>query len=111
MNTRIIICFITFAFALGILTTSKILSRQLVNRYKRPSYKLFELYENKSNDTECRNRTVYEFPKDIMTDKDYKLGAFGVIVHVLILVYLLAAIAIVCDEYFVHSLNRISKGI
>jgi hypothetical protein len=101
---------------------SKILSRKLVSSYKQQSIKTHQRSEdmlftfknndpNKSNETECRNRTVYEFPKDAMTDSDYKLDAFGIIVHVLITAYLLSAIAIVCDEYFVHSLNRISKGI
>lgn len=120
MNTRKIICFVTFAAAIGILTMSKILSRKLVSSYKQSSINrqrsddmLFTFKNNdpnKSNETECRNRTVYEFPKDAMTDSDYKLDAFGIIVHVLITAYLLSAIAIVCDEYFVHSLNRISKG-
>ena len=118
MNTRIIICFVTFAAALGILTTSKILSRKLVSSYKNPSESLqrseviFENNDtNNSNETtECRNRTIYEFPKDAMTDSDYKLNALGIIVHILIIAYLLCAIAIVCDEYFVHSLHRIAHG-
>lgn len=120
MNTRKIICFVTFAAAIGILTTSKILSRKLISSYKQPSTNTQRTEDmlstfknndpNKSNETECRNRTVYEFPKDAMTDSNYKLDAFGIIVHVLIIAYLLSAIAIVCDEYFVHSLNRISKG-
>ena len=35
----------------------------------------------------------------------------GIIIHCLITIYLFAAIAIVCDEYFVMSLNRIIRGI
>lgn len=43
-----------------------------------------------------------------MSLKDTQDG--GVFVHILIALYLFAALAIVCDDYFVPSLERICEG-
>ncbi len=107
MYTRRIICCLVFLAAIGVLTTSKLLSRQLVNNYKRPSADA-RLSRSDPNETECRNRTIDEFPADFLTLEQKRHG--GVIIHILITVYLFCAVAIVCDEYFVHALNRIAKG-
>ena len=112
MYSRRVICFLALAAGVVVLTTSKLLSRQLVNNYKRQTSTvevdiLFKI-NNRDNGTECRNRTIDEFPPDFFTLEQKRHG--GVIIHILITIYLFAAVAIVCDEYFVHSLNRISKG-
>lgn len=61
-----------------------------------------------SNSSECRNRTIDEFPADFLTLKQKRDG--GVIIHVVLTIYLFAALAVVCDDYFVESLNLIAKG-
>lgn len=117
MNTRKLICFVTLAAGLAILTTSKILSRKLVNNYKRPLVLqqdgeadfYYQIKSSDNNGTECRNRTIDEFPPDFLTLKQKQHG--GVIIHILITIYVFCAVSIVCDEYFVHSLNRIAKGL
>ncbi|KAJ8348180.1 hypothetical protein SKAU_G00267690 [Synaphobranchus kaupii] len=49
------------------------------------------------------------FPEDIFTKEQRKRGA--VLLHVLCAVYMFYALAIVCDEYFVPSLEKISKNL
>lgn len=120
MNSRRLICFVTLLAGVAILTTSKLLSRKLVNNYKKaPHYivigsetsgvQRLAAESNSSNHTDCRNRTIDEFPGDFLTLEQKRDG--GVIIHILITAYLFCAVAIVCDEYFVQSLNRISKGL
>jgi hypothetical protein len=49
-----------------------------------------------------------EFPKvGIFTDEELKSGAF--LIHLMASLYLFAALAIVCDDYFVPALERISE--
>lgn len=118
MNTRKIICGLALVLATVILGTSKYLSRKMINNYKRSTNVNVQIspyylqsndeYQNKSNHTECRNRTIDEFPPDFLSLEQKRHG--GVIIHIFIMVYLFCAVAIVCDEYFVHSLNRIANG-
>ena len=56
----------------------------------------------------CTPRAIDEFPPDFMTEKQRKNG--GVVVHILISLYIFASLAIVCDDYFVASLEKISAG-
>jgi hypothetical protein len=113
MNTRKILCGLALVLATVILGTSKYLSRKMLNNYKRSTnlnvqMSPYYLQSNHSNNTECRNRTIDEFPPDFLSLEQKRHG--GVIIHIFIMVYLFCAVAIVCDEYFVHSLNRISNG-
>lgn len=102
LSKQKIICVICLTASCIIMATSKHLSRKLLDFSKN-------IYKSDINDTECRNRTVDEFPSDFMTMEQRKNG--GIIVHILLTMYLFCAIAIVCDEYFVQSLNRISKDL
>ena len=96
------ICFLSLLISCSIIATSKYFSRKLINDTHARFLK-------SDNQTECRNRTIDEFPDDFMSEEQRKNG--GIVVHVLITIYLFAAVAIVCDEYFVQSLNRISKDL
>lgn len=49
-----------------------------------------------------------EFPKfGLFTDEELKSGAF--LIHLLTALYMFAALAVVCDDYFVPALERISE--
>lgn len=49
-----------------------------------------------------------EFPKfGLFTDEELKSGAF--LIHLLAALYMFAALAVVCDDYFVPALERISE--
>uniref|UniRef100_A0A7M4EW13 Solute carrier family 24 member 3 n=1 Tax=Crocodylus porosus TaxID=8502 RepID=A0A7M4EW13_CROPO len=50
---------------------------------------------------------LHEFPSDIFTNEDRKHGA--VVLHVLCAVYMFYALAIVCDDFFVPSLEKICE--
>ncbi|XP_029029445.1 sodium/potassium/calcium exchanger 3 [Betta splendens] len=52
---------------------------------------------------------IHEFPEDIFTKEQRKKGA--VLLHVLCAIYMFYALAIVCDDYFVPSLEKISENL
>ncbi|KAL6486682.1 hypothetical protein MHYP_G00060740 [Metynnis hypsauchen] len=62
------------------------------------------------NDTEEKNCTepaIHEFPDDFFTNAERKSG--GVLFHILAALYMFLALAIVCDDYFVTSLEKICE--
>ncbi|XP_062856583.1 sodium/potassium/calcium exchanger 3 isoform X2 [Trichomycterus rosablanca] len=62
------------------------------------------------NQTSSEPRTaINEFPEDVFTKEQRRHGAL--LLHVLCAVYMFYALAIVCDVYFVPSLEKISKNL
>ncbi|KAG9283125.1 sodium/potassium/calcium exchanger 4 isoform X1 [Astyanax mexicanus] len=62
------------------------------------------------NDTERKNCTepaIHEFPDDYFTNAERKSGA--VLLHILAALYMFLALAIVCDDYFVTSLEKLCE--
>ncbi|XP_051510279.1 sodium/potassium/calcium exchanger 4-like isoform X1 [Myxocyprinus asiaticus] len=62
------------------------------------------------NETEVKNCTepaIHEFPDDIFTNVERKSGA--VLLHIIATLYMFLALAIVCDDYFVMSLEKICE--
>ncbi|XP_061628131.1 sodium/potassium/calcium exchanger 3-like isoform X1 [Phyllopteryx taeniolatus] len=55
----------------------------------------------------CTSPALHEFPTDLFTNKERTEGA--VALHVLCTIYLFCALALVCDDYFVPSLEKICK--
>lgn len=51
----------------------------------------------------------FQFPRPNMSQKTRQHG--GIIVHIIVAIYMFIGLAIVCDEYFVASLDRICEGI
>uniref|UniRef100_A0A669E9E4 Sodium/potassium/calcium exchanger 3 n=1 Tax=Oreochromis niloticus TaxID=8128 RepID=A0A669E9E4_ORENI len=51
--------------------------------------------------------SIHEFPRDYFTNKQRVEGAVGL--HVLCAVYMFYALALVCDDYFVPSLEKICE--
>ncbi|XP_037808906.1 sodium/potassium/calcium exchanger Nckx30C-like isoform X2 [Lucilia sericata] len=65
-------------------------------------------YEKYDNDTHYENATVIKtplFPKDLFTKEQLENGA--VVCHIIGVIYMFVALAIVCDEFFVPSLDVI----
>ncbi|OXB74327.1 UNVERIFIED_CONTAM: hypothetical protein H355_006856 [Colinus virginianus] len=52
-------------------------------------------------------KALHEFPNDIFTNEDRRHGA--VILHVICAMYMFYALAIVCDDFFVPSLEKICE--
>uniref|UniRef100_A0A8C6SWD7 Sodium/calcium exchanger membrane region domain-containing protein n=1 Tax=Neogobius melanostomus TaxID=47308 RepID=A0A8C6SWD7_9GOBI len=52
---------------------------------------------------------IHEFPEDIFTKEQRKNGA--VCLHALCAIYMFYALAIVCDDFFVPSLEKISENL
>ncbi|XP_067885011.1 sodium/potassium/calcium exchanger 2-like [Heterodontus francisci] len=62
-------------------------------------------YEVRAAATSVNNETVGEYPRDIFTLAERRKGA--IIFHILGMIYMFIALAIVCDEFFVPSLTVI----
>ncbi|XP_028131192.1 probable sodium/potassium/calcium exchanger CG1090 [Diabrotica virgifera virgifera] len=61
-----------------------------------------------SNDTDdCTPPAIKQFPHPIMSPGARRHG--GLIIHIIVAVYMFLGLAIVCDEYFVASLDRICE--
>ncbi|KAK8748010.1 hypothetical protein OTU49_016269 [Cherax quadricarinatus] len=57
----------------------------------------------------CTLPAIEQFPRGFMSPSARKSG--GLIVHIIITIYMFVGIAIVCDEYFVPSLEMICDGL
>uniref|UniRef100_A0A672HAP0 Sodium/potassium/calcium exchanger 3-like n=1 Tax=Salarias fasciatus TaxID=181472 RepID=A0A672HAP0_SALFA len=55
----------------------------------------------------CTEPAIHEFPRDYFTEQERIEGAVGL--HVLCAVYMFYALALVCDDYFVPSLEKICE--
>uniref|UniRef100_A0A3B5MFI4 Sodium/calcium exchanger membrane region domain-containing protein n=1 Tax=Xiphophorus couchianus TaxID=32473 RepID=A0A3B5MFI4_9TELE len=55
----------------------------------------------------CVIAAIHEFPRDYFTNQERTEGAVGL--HVLCAVYMFYALALVCDDYFVPSLEKICE--
>ncbi|XP_061132494.1 sodium/potassium/calcium exchanger 3-like isoform X1 [Syngnathus typhle] len=63
---------------------------------------------NQSSDSFSKS-AISEFPEDIFTLEQRRQGA--VVLHVLCAIYMFHALAIVCDVYFVPSLEKVSENL
>ncbi|XP_029703407.1 sodium/potassium/calcium exchanger 3-like [Takifugu rubripes] len=78
-----------------------------------PEFSLFKREigkEKEDNQTGSSSRSgVGDFPKDVFTLEQKRHGA--VLLHVLCAIYMFLALAIVCDVYFVPSLEKLSENL
>uniref|UniRef100_A0A8C1K1D7 Solute carrier family 24 member 4b n=1 Tax=Cyprinus carpio TaxID=7962 RepID=A0A8C1K1D7_CYPCA len=63
--------------------------------------------DNVSKEKNCTEPAIHEFPDDIFTNAERKSG--GVLLHIIAALYMFLALAIVCDDYFVTSLEKICE--
>lgn len=59
------------------------------------------------NETECVLPQSSEFPAGFFTVQERKDG--GLVIYFMLIFYMLLAVAIVCDDYFLPSLEVISE--
>ncbi|XP_061467971.1 sodium/potassium/calcium exchanger 4 isoform X2 [Rhineura floridana] len=57
--------------------------------------------------TNCTKPAIKEFPKDLFTNKERQKGA--ILLHITGALYMFYALAIVCDDFFVPSLDKICQ--
>ncbi|XP_057699292.1 sodium/potassium/calcium exchanger 3-like isoform X2 [Corythoichthys intestinalis] len=73
--------------------------------------KLLHTVDNSTDEMEtennCTSPALHEFPTDLFTNKERAEGA--VALHVLCTIYMFCALALVCDDYFVPSLEKICE--
>ncbi|KAF4083634.1 hypothetical protein AMELA_G00118950 [Ameiurus melas] len=63
--------------------------------------------DNETAEKNCSKPAIHEFPEDIFTNRERTRGA--VLLHIFAAVYMFLALAIVCDDYFVMSLEKICE--
>ncbi|XP_077589452.1 sodium/potassium/calcium exchanger 3-like isoform X3 [Stigmatopora nigra] len=65
--------------------------------------------DNNNQSVSVSDSAISEFPEDVFTLEQRRQGA--VILHVLCAIYMFHALAIVCDVYFVPSLEKVSENL
>ncbi|KAM9571515.1 sodium/potassium/calcium exchanger 4a isoform 5-T5 [Salvelinus alpinus] len=63
--------------------------------------------DNNTRDKNCTEPAINEFPEDIFTTYQRTRGAL--LLHIFAALYMFLALAIVCDDYFVMSLEKICE--
>ncbi|XP_048048291.1 sodium/potassium/calcium exchanger 4a isoform X3 [Megalobrama amblycephala] len=63
--------------------------------------------DNETDEKNCTQPAIHEFPEDVFTNKQRTQGA--VLLHIFAALYMFLALAIVCDDYFVTSLEKICE--
>ncbi|XP_066144151.1 probable sodium/potassium/calcium exchanger CG1090 [Euwallacea fornicatus] len=64
--------------------------------------------DNETTSThQCTPAAIRQFPRPIMSQQTRRHG--GIIIHIIVAIYMFIGLAIVCDEYFVASLDRICE--
>ncbi|XP_061090897.1 sodium/potassium/calcium exchanger 3 [Conger conger] len=74
----------------------------------RPTRRLMQAVEQ-NHTSDLPRAAIHEFPQDIFTKEQRRRGA--VLLHVLCAIYMFYALALVCDDYFVPSLEKISENL
>ena len=65
--------------------------------------------EEQEAERNCTPPAIEQFPQPLIGPNARKHGAL--IVHVILCIYSFIGLAIVCDDYFVTSLDRICEGL
>lgn len=60
-----------------------------------------------TNET-CIRPAIEQFPEPLMNKKARQYG--GLIIHIAVAIYMFIGLAVVCDDYFVPALDKISDG-
>ncbi|XP_018414030.1 PREDICTED: sodium/potassium/calcium exchanger 4 [Nanorana parkeri] len=63
--------------------------------------------ENRSQEKNCTEPAIIEFPDDLFSISERQQGA--VLLHIFCALYMFYALAIVCDDFFVPSLEKICE--
>ncbi|XP_074092370.1 sodium/potassium/calcium exchanger 4 [Macrotis lagotis] len=69
--------------------------------------KLLASVNGTQSDKNCTDPAIHEFPTDLFSNKERQHGA--VLLHILGALYMFYALAIVCDDFFVPSLEKICE--
>uniref|UniRef100_A0A8C8ELD9 Sodium/calcium exchanger membrane region domain-containing protein n=1 Tax=Oncorhynchus tshawytscha TaxID=74940 RepID=A0A8C8ELD9_ONCTS len=63
--------------------------------------------DNETESKNCTEPAIKEFPEDMFSNYERKSGA--VLLHIVAALYMFLALAIICDDYFVPSLEKICE--
>ena len=67
-----------------------------------------ELETTSASSQNCVKPSIDDFPNDYMT-QDQRQKQRGVVIHFLLAISMFGALALVCDDYFVPSLEQITN--
>ncbi|XP_066468259.1 sodium/potassium/calcium exchanger 4 [Tiliqua scincoides] len=97
-------CMSTLLSKLG--QESAIVDKNLLSELWR-NRRLMAADNGSQEEKNCTKPAIHEFPDDIFTNKERQQGA--VLLHILGALYMFYALAIVCDDFFVPSLEKICE--
>uniref|UniRef100_A0A667ZXZ2 Solute carrier family 24 member 4 n=1 Tax=Myripristis murdjan TaxID=586833 RepID=A0A667ZXZ2_9TELE len=63
--------------------------------------------DNETEGKNCTEPAIHEFPDDLFSNHERKSGA--ILLHIMAALYMFLALAIICDDYFVTSLEKICE--
>ena len=84
-----------------------LLDDNLLHQFRHPKREQSSLSFDNRPLVNCTPLAVNQFPSDKFTQSERRSGA--VILHCILVVYMFLALAIVCDDFFVPSLEAISE--
>ncbi|XP_034963104.1 sodium/potassium/calcium exchanger 4 isoform X1 [Zootoca vivipara] len=85
---------------------STIVDRNILSELWR-NRRLMASNNESHEETNCTKPAIHEFPDDLFTNKERQKGA--VLLHIIGALYMFYALAIVCDDFFVPSLEKICE--
>ena len=120
LKRRIHILGLVIFYVLGTVIVRKFYNSQVGDQLEEeetkhgPSFrKLLSVTNNYGNKTNgnttipCTKPSIDEFPRDVFTQNQRRYGA--VLCHVFLALYMFIALAFVCDDYFISSLDKICE--
>lgn len=92
--------FFNFYLFIFLMTQATTTTQTATTRYPYPTVR--------PRRTNCTAPAIEQFPRPLMGPEARKSG--GLIIHIVVAIYTFLGLAIVCDDYFVSSLDRICEG-
>lgn len=100
-------CFVIFSAAFAVFQVGFNAEERRTTTYRHENRHLLQDAPNSSDLFKCIPSGFSSFPGDFLTQGQRLRG--GVVFHLLIAMYICAMIAVVCDDYFIPSLDIISE--
>ena len=101
-------CFVYPSLLYWLISGRSIRGARWIDLNKRNETLKQQLGSSPAPSLNCATPSINDFPSDFMT-QNQRLKHGGVVVHILLAIYMVVALGIVADNYFVPSLEQIIK--
>uniref|UniRef100_A0A663M5K1 Solute carrier family 24 member 4 n=1 Tax=Athene cunicularia TaxID=194338 RepID=A0A663M5K1_ATHCN len=100
------VCCIRYFFFSWLIYKSTVVDRRVSSEMWR-NRRLMASPNGTHEEKNCTEPAINEFPEDVFTNKERQQG--GILLHIIAALYMFYALAIVCDDFFVPSLEKICE--